>query len=278
MERGIGAVKSVFVVISGKGGVGKSTVACQLAIGLAQKNLRVGLLDVDLCGPSIPRILGLENAQVDQCSTGWLPIIADITTNNLLVMSIGFLLPDKNSAVVWRGPKKTSMIDQLLGSVCWGSLDALIIDTPPGTSDEHLAVVEKVREFAQDRLKGCIMVTTPQVSFAASRHYVLTFIQRVALCDVRRQLSFCEKLQLPIVGLVENMSGVECPNCNEVVNLFSSGGGEALAAAKGVNFLGRLPLNPRVTALSDSADTFSAKSELSKYAVPLIATVAALCS
>ncbi|KAL7061113.1 hypothetical protein AAHC03_09089 [Spirometra sp. Aus1] len=263
MENGIGAVKSVFVVISGKGGVGKSTVACQLAIGLSQKNLRVGLLDVDLCGPSIPRILGLEHAQVDQCPTGWLPIVADTATKNLLVMSIGFLLPDKNSAVVWRGPKKTSMIDQFLGSVCWGSLDALIIDTPPGTSDEHLAVVEKVREFAQDRLKGCIVVTTPQ---------------RVALCDVRRQLSFCEKVHLPVVGLVENMSGVECPNCSQVVNLFSSGGGEALAAAKGVNFLGRLPLNPRVTALSDSADSFAAKSELASYAMPLIATVATLCS
>uniref|UniRef100_A0A5K3FNR4 Cytosolic Fe-S cluster assembly factor NUBP2 homolog n=1 Tax=Mesocestoides corti TaxID=53468 RepID=A0A5K3FNR4_MESCO len=247
MEGGIGRVRGVFVVVSGKGGVGKSTLTCLLAIGLTKKGFKVGVLDVDLCGPSIPRILGLESACIQQCSDGWLPVAADTVSQNLLVMSIGFLLPDKESAVIWRGPRKTSMIDQFLSKVCWGELDALIIDTPPGTSDEHISVIEKIREYALDRFRGAIVVTTPQ---------------RVSICDVRRQLTFCEKLQLPVLGIVENMSGVQCPKCMETVNLFSSGGGEALAQERMVHFLGRMPLDPRLMSLADSAAPFSEKSQL----------------
>ncbi|VDK34021.1 unnamed protein product [Taenia asiatica] len=223
MNCGIGTVKNIFVVTSGKGGVGKSTIACRLAIGLAKQNLKVGLLDLDLCGPSIPRIMGLYDANVQQCSEGWLPVVADKAAKNIFVMSIAFLVSDKDAAVAWRGPRKNAMIDQFLSKVCWGQLDVLVIDTPPGTSDEHISVVEKIQEYASDCLRGAIVVSTPQ---------------RVAICDIRRQLTFCSKVGLLVVGLVENMSGFECPNCKESFNLFASGGVEDLAKEKGIDFLG----------------------------------------
>lgn len=223
MNCGIGLVENIFIVTSGKGGVGKSTIACRLAMGLANQNLKVGLLDLDLCGPSIPRIMGLCDANVQQCSEGWLPVVADKVAKNIFVMSIAFLVSDKDSAVAWRGPRKDAMIDQFLSKVCWGYLDVLVIDTPPGTSDEHISVVEKIRKYAIDRLRGAIIVSTPQ---------------RVAICDVRRQLTFCSKVGIPVVGLIENMSGFECPNCKESIYLFASGGVEALAKERGIYFLG----------------------------------------
>ncbi|KAL5970982.1 hypothetical protein TSMEX_001289 [Taenia solium] len=247
MNCGIGTIKNIFVVTSGKGGVGKSTIACRLAIGLAKQNLKVGLLDLDLCGPSIPRIMGLYDANVQQCSEGWLPVVADTAAKNIFVMSIAFLVSDKDSAVAWRGPRKNAMIDQFLSKVCWGQLDVLVIDTPPGTSDEHISVVEKIRGYASDCLRGAIVVSTPQ---------------RVALCDIRRQLTFCSKVGLPVVGLIENMSGFECPNCKESFNLFASGGVEDLAKEKGIDFLGRLPLDCQITKISDQSATFTGKSQL----------------
>ncbi|VDM33555.1 unnamed protein product [Hydatigera taeniaeformis] len=289
MNSGIGHVQNIFIVTSGKGGVGKSTIACRLAIGLAKRNLRVGLLDLDLCGPSVPRIMGLCDANVQQCSEGWLPVVADKVAKNIFVMSIAFLVSDKDSAVAWRGPRKNAMIDQFLSKVCWGQLDVLVIDTPPGTSDEHISVVEKIRMYASDRLRGAIIVSTPQ---------------RVALCDIRRQLTFCSKIGLLVVGLIENMSGFECLNCKESFNLFASGGVEALANEKGVDFLGkffvsilvtvalvgarlknmfpfiytllgsltvakpadsflgRLPLDCQITRISDQSATFAEKSQL----------------
>lgn len=152
-------VKNVILVLSGKGGVGKSTLSTQLALGLAAENHKVGLLDVDLCGPSIPRMLNLENSSIHQCDDGWLPVYVS-PDKKLSVMSIGFLLGNKNDPVIWRGPKKNAMIKQFLTDVVWGELDFLVIDTPPGTSDEHLAVVENLK----GRTTGAILVTTPQVS------------------------------------------------------------------------------------------------------------------
>ncbi|KAI8093866.1 cytosolic Fe-S cluster assembly factor CFD1 [Halteromyces radiatus] len=187
-------IKHIILVLSGKGGVGKSSVTTQLALGLVDKGFKVGVLDVDLTGPSIPRMLGLDGKKVHQASQGWVPVYAD-EHQRLSCMSIGFLLASKNDSVVWRGPKKNAMIKQFLQDVYWGDLDYLLIDTPPGTSDEHIGVVEYLKAFQPD---GAVIVTTPQA---------------VAVADVRKELSFCRKVKLPILGVVENMSGYICPHC-----------------------------------------------------------------
>jgi len=204
-------VKNVIVVLSGKGGVGKSTVSTQLSLALRKngfkvsqtispqkhdsgfiKNIfliaQVGLLDIDLCGPSVPYLLGLEGRDIFQCSEGWVPIYTD-ESQTLAVMSIGFLLKNREDPVIWRGPKKTMMIRQFLTDVRWDELDYLIIDTPPGTSDEHITVMECLKEVG---CHGAIIVTTPQ---------------EVALDDVRKEITFCKKTGIKIMGIVENMSG-----------------------------------------------------------------------
>lgn len=154
----LSGVKNVIVVLSGKGGVGKSTLSVQIAYGLQQAGKTVGILDVDLCGPSIPRMLSLENSSIHQCDEGWVPVYTS-QDKSLSVISIGFLLQQKDDPVIWRGPKKNAMIKQFLTDVCWGELDFLVVDTPPGTSDEHLAVVEQLK----NRITGAVLVTTPQV-------------------------------------------------------------------------------------------------------------------
>ena len=154
----LSGIKNVVVVLSGKGGVGKSTLSVQIAYGLKQAGKTVGILDVDLCGPSIPRMLNLESNSIHQCDEGWVPVYAS-QDKALSVVSIGFLLQQKDDPVIWRGPKKTAMIKQFLTDVCWGELDFLVVDTPPGTSDEHLAVVEQLR----NQITGAVLVTTPQV-------------------------------------------------------------------------------------------------------------------
>ncbi|XP_014670658.1 PREDICTED: cytosolic Fe-S cluster assembly factor NUBP2 homolog [Priapulus caudatus] len=233
------SVKNVILVLSGKGGVGKSTVAIQLALGLKHAGKRVGLLDVDLCGPSIPRMLNLENQDVHQCPEGWVPVFAD-TEQRLAVMSIGFLLQNRDEAVVWRGPKKNAMIKQFLEDVMWTERDFLVIDTPPGTSDEHITVVENLRRC--DNLRGAILVTTPQA---------------VSVGDVRREITFCKKTGIPVLGLVENMSGFVCPHCSECTNVFSKGGGEGLAEEAKVPFLGCIPLDPNLTQSLEDGQNFS---------------------
>nr|CAH8827495.1 unnamed protein product [Trichobilharzia regenti] len=205
---------------------------------------RVGILDIDFCGPSTPRMLGLESNKIHSCAEGWLPVYADGDTKRLPVVSIGFLLDNTDSAVIWRGPRKGSMVGELLNSVCWGNLDFLIIDTPPGTSDEHITVLEQLQKSTLDASVGTIIVSTPQ---------------RVSLCDVRREIGFCNKTNLKIIGLVENMSGYTCPNCAHCTNVFSSGGAEALALEKHVEFLGRLSLDPALTAVCDCAGNFQSK-------------------
>ncbi|KAI8928147.1 P-loop containing nucleoside triphosphate hydrolase protein [Entophlyctis helioformis] len=184
----------IVLVLSGKGGVGKSTVTTELALTLADAGKRVGVLDIDLTGPSLPEMFGLAGRQVHQSSSGWLPVYTD-ETKRLGVLSLGFLLPNKDDAVIWRGPKKTAMIKQFMNDVAWGEIDYLLIDTPPGTSDEHISIAEYLREYSPD---GAVIVTTPQA---------------VSLADVRKELSFCRKVGIPILGLVENMSGFVCPHC-----------------------------------------------------------------
>ncbi|KAG8236457.1 hypothetical protein J437_LFUL016908 [Ladona fulva] len=233
---GMQGVKHVILVLSGKGGVGKSTVSTQLALGLKELGYKVGLLDVDLCGPSVPYLLNLEDRDVHQCDEGWVPVYAD-QEQKLAVMSIGFLLKNRNDAVVWRGPKKNAMIKQFLTDVCWQDIDFLIIDTPPGTSDEHITVMESMRSVKCD---GALIVTTPQA---------------VSIEDVRKELTFCRKTGIPILGIIENMSSYVCPNCSECTNIFSTGGGQALAEFAEVPFLGCLPLDPKLARLSEEGQS-----------------------
>ncbi|KAI2793888.1 Cytosolic Fe-S cluster assembly factor cfd1 [Penicillium oxalicum] len=249
-------VKNIVLVLSGKGGVGKSSVTLQLALALSLQGKSVGILDIDLTGPSIPRLVGLEGAKITQSPTGWLPVpvheavgtpsdhgTSSVETSpargSLRCMSLGFLLRDRGDAVIWRGPKKTAMIRQFLSDVSWGSTDYLLIDTPPGTSDEHIALAEQLLTLSSTdvavatqmnlpRLQGAVLVTTPQA---------------VATSDVRKEANFCVKTSIPILGVIENMSGYACPCCGEVSNLFSSGGGEVMAQQLNIPFLGRVPVD-----------------------------------
>jgi len=180
-------IKHKLLVLSGKGGVGKSTLSAHLALELASRGLEVGLLDIDICGPSIPKMMGLEGHKIHQDSFGWSPVFC---SENLSVMSIGFLLAESNNAIIWRGVKKNALIKQFIRDVNWGALDYLIIDTPPGTSDEHISIVQSLRLPGHCAL-GALIVTTPQ---------------EMSLQDVRKEINFCKKLEVPIVGIVENMS------------------------------------------------------------------------
>ncbi len=221
-------IKNKFVILSGKGGVGKSTVAANLAIALAQKGKKVGLLDVDVHGPSIPRIMGLKG-QKAKLKPPWL--IPVKWNDNLKVISLGFLLPDDNEAVIWRGPVKGSLIKQFIEEVAWGNLDYLVVDCPPGTGDEPLSVLQILGDDAK-----AIIVTTPQA---------------VSIDDVRRSITFCNKVGNSIVGIIENMSGFVCPKCSEVVDIFGSGTGEKLARETGISYLGAIPLSKDIAQAGD---------------------------
>ncbi|GJJ12467.1 hypothetical protein Clacol_006709 [Clathrus columnatus] len=232
-------VKHIIIVLSGKGGVGKSSVATQLALSLYSlpSSPRIGILDIDLTGPSIPRMLGIDKHPVHQSSDGWVPVFADGSSARLACMSVGFLLKRRGDSVVWRGPKKNAMIRQFLSDVRWGELDHLIIDTPPGTSDEHLSLMEHLAPLQTLSRLSSILVTTPQV---------------VALTDTIKCLSFTRTVSLPVLGLIENMSGYACPCCGEITNLFSTGGGDAMANREGLLFLGALPIDTQLVDLLDS--------------------------
>ncbi|XP_033908577.1 cytosolic Fe-S cluster assembly factor nubp2 isoform X1 [Acipenser ruthenus] len=243
-------VQHIVLVLSGKGGVGKSTITTELALALRHAGKKVGILDVDLCGPSIPHMLNVRSKHVHQCDAGWVPVYAN-PEQTIAVMSIGFLLENPDDAVVWRGPKKTALIKQFVSDVAWGELDYLIVDTPPGTSDEHLAVVESLRGHG---VEGAVLVTTPQA---------------VSTGDVRREITFCKKTGLRILGIVENMSGFACPHCSECTNIFSKGGGEELAKQTGVPFLGCVPLDPQLSSSLEEGGDFI-------QAFPLSATFSAI--
>ncbi|ODQ78556.1 hypothetical protein BABINDRAFT_162762 [Babjeviella inositovora NRRL Y-12698] len=239
--KSLAQISHIFLILSGKGGVGKSSITTQLALSLALKGFKVGVLDIDLTGPSIPRFFGVENRQVHQSLNGWIPVHVGLGSNSpngsLAVMSLGFLLNDRGSAVVWRGPKKTAMIRQFINDVHWGQLDYLLIDTPPGTSDEHIAIAEELR-FAQP--DGAVVVTTPQ---------------QVAVNDVKKELNFCRKVGFKVIGVVENMAGFVCPYCDDCTDIFSRGGGEAMAAEFGVEYLGDVPIDPTFVELIETQDS-----------------------
>lgn len=225
-------IKHKICVLSGKGGVGKSTVAVNLASALAESGKKVGLLDVDIHGPSIPTMLGLGTQPVSSDGVSVDPIFV----GNLKVMSVGFLSKNEDDAFIWRGPMKMGVIKQFLGDVDWGDLDYLIIDCPPGTGDEPLSVCQLIEEP-----EGAVIVTTPQ---------------RVAAVDVRKSLSFCKQLKMPVLGIIENMSGYSCPKCGEVVDIFQSGGGEVMAKDFDVPFLGKLPIDPAIGSACDAGEPF----------------------
>lgn len=227
-------VKHKLFVLSGKGGVGKSTVTNLLVRAIAkttpEKNYSV--LDLDICGPSQPRAFGVQEEQVHQSGSGWSPIFVD---ENLSVMSIGFLLSSPDDAIIWRGPKKNGMIRQFLADVDWGELECLVIDTPPGTSDEHLSAMSFLEKSGS---VAAVIVTTPQ---------------EVALLDVRKEINFCRKMKIPIVGIIENMSGFICSKCTKESQIFpaKSGGAQRMAEEMNVPLLGRLPLDPRIAQCTD---------------------------
>ncbi|CAO3596784.1 unnamed protein product [Absidia cylindrospora] len=231
-------VQHKILILSGKGGVGKSSFTSQLAFALSQdEDQQVGVMDIDICGPSVPTMMGSVGEQIHQSNTGWQPVYVQ---DNLGVMSIGFMLPDQDDAVIWRGPKKNGLIKQFLRDVEWGNLDYLLVDTPPGTSDEHLSVASYLKPTGID---GAVIVTTPQ---------------EVALQDVRKEIDFCRKANIPILGLVENMSGFVCPNCHGESVIFppTSGGAQALAEELGIALLGKIPLDPRVAKSCDMGVSF----------------------
>ncbi len=222
-------IDNKILVMSGKGGVGKSTVATNLAVALANSGKQVGLLDIDIHGPSIPTMLNLATKQqLMQNDAGIQPIKV---TENLKVMSVAFFLEDPDQPLIWRGPMKIGLIKQFLKDVDWGKLDYLIIDSPPGTGDEPLGVVQQI-----GKLTGGIIVTTPQ---------------EVASADVRKNVNFARKLNLPVLGVIENMSGFKCPCCDEVTHIFQEGGGQRLAEGMGVKFLGSLPIEPQISKSCD---------------------------
>ncbi len=225
-------IRHTIIVLSGKGGVGKSMVAVNLAISLANSGMRVGLLDVDIHGPSIPTMLGLENAKLQGDADGLSPIVV----GNLVVMSIGFILRNHDEAVIWRGPLKMAAIRQFLTDVAWGDLDCLIIDSPPGTGDEVLSVCQLIGD-----LDGAIVVTTPQ---------------KVAAVDVRKSVTFCRQLQVPILGVVENMNGFICPKCGEITRILPTGEGRRVAEDMGTPFLGSIPMDPDIAMASDNGKAF----------------------
>ncbi|OPX99022.1 MAG: Flagellum site-determining protein YlxH [Syntrophorhabdus sp. PtaB.Bin006] len=221
-------IDNVLIVVSGKGGVGKSTVATNLALSLSLKGFKTGILDVDIHGPSVPKLLNLNNKIPEVKNKEITPIIYP---PDLKVMSMGFLLQGTNQAVIWRGPLKYNMIKDFIAHVKWGKLDYLVVDCPPGTGDEPLSVAQLLKEKAH-----AVIVTTPQ---------------HVATIDVAKCITFCRHLDLPMAGIIENMSGFVCPHCGQTVDIFSRGGGKILADEYNVPFLGSIPLDPDIAKSGD---------------------------
>ncbi len=222
-------IEHKIMVMSGKGGVGKSTVSINLAVGLSLQNFYLGLLDVDIHGPNVPKMLGLERGELQRRPDGTVGPV--YYSPNLKFMSVEPLLPEKDSAVMWRGPMKMSAIRQFIYDIEWGKLDYLVIDAPPGTGDEQMTVAQTIPDAY------AVVVTTPQ---------------EVALLDVRKSISFCKKVGMPIIGIVENMSGMICPHCGKAIDVFKRGGGERLSEETGIPFLGKVPVDPRIVTTGDA--------------------------
>jgi len=229
LAHSLSLIKHRIVVMSGKGGVGKSTVAVNLALALAQKGKNVGLLDGDIHGPDTPKMLGLDGDRPAASENGLEPLVGP---RNVKVMSMGFLLPDDDTPVAWRGPMKHTLFQQFLADVQWGNLDFLVVDLPPGTGDEPLSVGQLL-----GKPLNAVIVTTPQ---------------DVALLDSRKSVTFAKSLEMDVLGIIENMSGLKCPHCGERIDLFKTGGGRRAAQDLEVPFLGDIPIDPNVVWGGDS--------------------------
>ncbi|MEA3240077.1 MAG: Mrp/NBP35 family ATP-binding protein [Pseudomonadota bacterium] len=226
-------IKHSIVVMSGKGGVGKSTVAVNLAVSLAQQGLKVGLLDADIHGPNLPKMLGLEQSRLQATEGGIVPMEF---IPGLSVVSMAFLLESVDNPVVWRGPLKHTVIKQFVADVQWGDLDYLVVDLPPGTGDEPLSIGQVLKP-----VDGSVIVTTPQ---------------EVALLDSRKSVVFSQQLDIPVIGIVENMSGMVCPHCGKEIDLFKKGGGESAARELNVPFMGRVPIDPQIVVNGDAGKPY----------------------
>ncbi len=231
-KQSLAKIKNKFMIMSGKGGVGKTSVSVNIAIALANKGFKVGLMDVDIHGPDIPRMLGFSG-MLDADENKKIKPMA--FSKNLVAVSMESLLTDKDSAIIWRGPVKHGVIRQFIGDVEWGNLDFLIIDSPPGTGDEPLTVAQLIKDA-----QGIIVTTS----------------QEVALADVRKSINFCKTVKMKIFGLVENMSSYYCPHCGKPVDLFGSGGGEKTASSSGIAFLGKIPFDPNMVKCGDTGTAY----------------------
>ncbi len=231
----MGRVKHKIAVISGKGGVGKTMVTVNLAVAFAKKSApgKVGILDADIHGPCVPRMLGMKGDILRISPIGAFPATGPL---GIKVVSIDFLLPSQETPVIWRGPLKMSAIRQFLSDITWGELDLLLIDLPPGTGDEALSVMQLLPE-----MDGVVIVTIPS---------------EVSQDVVKKAVMFAKELNIPVIGVVENMSGLICPNCGTRIDVFKKGGGEAMSRELGVDFLGRIPLDPRICEASDEGMPF----------------------
>jgi ATP-binding protein involved in chromosome partitioning len=233
LEDSLKRIKNIYMVMSGKGGVGKTSVSVNLAMALAKKGLKVGIMDVDIHGPDVPRMLGIQQEMLGVNANRKLTPLA--YSDNLSAVSIESLSASKDDAIIWRGPMKHSVIRQFISDVEWGELDHLIIDSPPGTGDEPLSVAQVISGAK------AVIVTTPQ---------------EVSLADVRKSINFCRTIKMDIFGLIENMSGFNCPHCGETIDMFGTGGGEKTAKDFGIQFLGRIPFEPKIVACGDSGTCY----------------------
>lgn len=232
MAQAMSKIRHKLVVMSGKGGVGKTTVAVNLAVTFA-KEARVGIVDADVTGPDVPKILGVEAAAVVPTEGGLEPVLGVL---DVKAVSMALVLQGRDTPVIWRGPLKIKALKQMLMDVKWGALDYLIIDLPPGTSDEPLSIAQEIPDA-----DGAVVVTTPQ---------------DVALLDVRKSIAFARAVNLPVLGIIENMGGMVCPHCGKEVDVFKKGGGEQAAKELGIPFLGRIPLDPRIVVGGDAGKPF----------------------
>lgn len=234
IDQSLGRIRHKILVMSGKGGVGKSTVSVNVAIGLAKKGYKVGLMDVDLHGPDIVRMLNMHGRMEGELTKdGKMPPMQ--YNENLKVMSLESMMENRDEPIIWRGPLKNQAIRQFIADVAWGDLDYLVIDAPPGTGDEPMTVAHTIKDAK------ALVVTTPQ---------------QVALADVRKSINFCKHVKMAILGLVENMSGFICPHCDKTVEIFKTGGGEQLAQEFGLKFLGRIPVDPKVVMAGDDGTPY----------------------
>jgi Mrp family chromosome partitioning ATPase len=233
ITKNMSGVKNKFMVFSGKGGVGKTTVAVNLAYRIMSKGYKVGLLDIDIHGPNVIKIMGLEKEKLTSTNKKIEPIKA---FSNMKVISTASMLQSEDSPVIWRGPMKMKLIRQFLSDVNWGVIDYMIIDSPPGTGDEPLSIAQLM-----PNLNGGIIVTTPQ---------------NMATMDAKKSIRFAQQLKMPFIGVIENMSGFICPHCGKRIDIFKTGGGQRIASEMGAEFLGRIPYDEQVMSLSDEGKLY----------------------